>query len=121
MTREISRKPSRATLVDFGTYRVHGRFENTLLSLVSDKLMRWGGSVFPHFKTFQQPDKNICIPAELWGDECDIWGYKGKLEDPRQDTFCEGLDADYRSGVLTKKSVIGRLDAYIRTATSRWE
>lgn len=121
LTRDTSRNPSRATLVDFGTYRVRSRFENTVLSLVSDRLMRWGGSIFPHFQNYPQPDKNISVPAEVWGDEGEFRGYKTRLRDSRQDTFCEGLELDYREGRLTKEEVMGRLEAFIQTATSKWE
>ncbi|MFT5167663.1 MAG: hypothetical protein ACI8P3_002901 [Saprospiraceae bacterium] len=121
LTRELVKSPSRATLVDFGTYRVKRKFDNPILSLVRDKLMRWGGSVFPNFPNFPQPDPNFCVPAEIWGDEGEIWGYKTRLAETKQDFFCEGIAEMYRSGELTSEQVMGKLEAYIQTATSRWE
>ena len=121
LTREIAKNPSRATLVDFGTYRVRSHFDNAILSLVSDKLMRWGGSIFPYFPNFPQPDKNFCVPPEIWSAEGEIWGCKTKLSSTKEDFFCQGIAEMYRVGKLTNEEVMGRLKSYVETATSRWK
>jgi hypothetical protein len=118
--RDVGTRPCRAQLVDFGTYRVFERFDHPVLSLVSDRLMRWGGTVRPGTPRFIDPDPAIRVPYELWGADGPTHGYVGAPEQSKQDTLCEGLALDYRRGVLTRDDVCAILDAFLASAIERW-
>jgi hypothetical protein len=122
-TGEYSNQPGAAncTLVDFGGYRVRSVHKNPILSLVSDRLMRWGGTVFPHFDKFVQPDTNIAVPIEHWGKIGNLYGFKTAYRDLKQDIVCKGLADAYRTKELNNKTTIERLDAYLQTATLQWK
>ncbi len=118
-TRAVRQNPSYAQLVDFGSFRARQKFEHPILSLVSDKLLRWGGSIWPDFEVFPQPDPRYCVPFEQWGNTTEFWGYPARLHDTKQDILCEGLATDYRQGKLSGTQVMSLLNAFLQTATSR--
>jgi hypothetical protein len=118
--REVGVKPCRTQLVDFGTYRVYERFDNPVVSLVSDRLMRWGGTIRPGTPRFVQPDPSICVPFDLWGADGPTHGYPGTPGQTKQDTLCEGLANDYRDGVLDRDDIQAILDDFLDAATRKW-
>jgi hypothetical protein len=118
--REVGVRPCRTQLVDFGTYRVHERFDNPVLSLVSDRLMRWGGTIRPGTPRFVQPDPDIRVPFDVWGADGPTHGYPGASGQSRQDTLCEGLAGDYRAGTLGRDDISAILGAFLHAATRRW-
>ncbi|MCU1348399.1 MAG: hypothetical protein JWO56_1429 [Acidobacteria bacterium] len=67
LTRESGIQPSRATAIDFGHYSVRERFELPVVSLVRDRLIRWGGALWPGDPHFPRPSARLCLPLESWG------------------------------------------------------
>ena len=120
-TGEYGYEPSFCTLVDFGSYRVRPRFMSPILSLVSDRLLRWGGSIFVEMDQFVQPDEEIRVPIEYWGKVGEVFGFKAPLRDPLQDVVCEGIAKRYQKGECSADEVFEMLDAYLQTATSKWK
>lgn len=119
-TREISLDPAQATLVDFQSYTIREKFDYPILSLVSDKLLRWGGSIWPEYKDFVSPDPEIQIPFHLLGDTGNILGYnmgEGKI---KIDSLCYGLAEDFRANRITRKILLDTLQTYLDTLTSKW-
>ena len=119
-TKEYSRDPWRMVLIDFGTFKVVQKFENPILSLVADKLLRWGGAVWPDFKIYPQPDPLICAPFELWGDETEFWGFPERLRHTKPNIICDGLAMYLHQGKLTKLDVMNVLHAFLSTSTAQW-
>lgn len=119
-TREFGRDPWRAVLIDFGTFRVLEKFTNPILSLVMDKLMRWGGSIWPDFDAYQQPDPRLSVPFDVWGDETEFWGFSTRLRHTKQGILCDGVASAFRKGELSRQDVMNILHAFLSTATSRW-
>ena len=108
LTREIKRHPSRAQLVDFGSYGVHERFEHPVLSLVCDRLMRWGRAIGPENPHFPVPHEDFRLPMEHWG-----WR-------PLRALAAE-LAAEVRAGRLAPNQLRARLNNLLLTATERLE
>lgn len=116
-TREISIEPAQATLVDFQSYTIKETFDNPILSLVSDKLMRWGGSIWPDYPDFVKPDPNIRIPFQLLSGTGNIWGYnmgEGKI---KIDSLCYGLAADFRANNISREMILSTLQTYLEALT----
>ena len=120
-TREYSRDPWKAVMIDFGTFRVLEKFEHPILSLVMDKLMRWGGSIWPDFEIYRQPDLKLVVPFELWGDETEFWGFPTTLRHTKQRILCVGVANYLQEGKFNRQDVMNILHAYLSTATSRWD
>ncbi|MEL6864815.1 MAG: hypothetical protein AAFP19_10360 [Bacteroidota bacterium] len=121
-TREIKREPDHTHLVDFGTYRIWQRFRNPILSLVADKLLRWGGSIWPRDRQFTQPDPRVCVPFEYWGAPGSIWGYSRENDShsSKQDILCDALAKEFRENKISRSMLMGTLQTYLETATSKW-
>ncbi|MES2797144.1 MAG: hypothetical protein V4683_14330 [Bacteroidota bacterium] len=116
-TREIGMNPPWATLVDFQSYSIKETFNNPILSLVSDKLMRWGGSIWPGYPDFISPDSNLKIPFHLSSGTGNIWGYnmgEGKI---KMDSLCYGLAADFRANTMSREMILGTLQTYLDALT----
>jgi hypothetical protein len=120
ITRDVAGDPLRAQLIDFGTYRVFERFDNPVLSLVSDRLLRWGGTIRPGSGRFIQPDPLARVPFEQWGESGEIRGYAGEKEATREDILCAGLAADYRAGTLGRDELTSVLEAYLDAGSHWW-
>jgi len=125
LTRDSATRPSRASVVDFGHYSVHERFEHTLVTLVRDRSMRWGGSIKPSAKHFVQPNKLLKANVREWGTP--------KKPDPRfavpahpeliwPAPFVTGFDLAhaFRDGSLDAAGVRKRLDAMIASVAKKW-
>jgi hypothetical protein len=119
-TREISLNPIKATLVDFQSYTVKRKFKNPVLSLVSDKLLRWGGSIWPDYKAFVRPDPKLKIPFHLLNDPGSIWGYNLGEGKNKLDSLCYGLAEDFRANRITSEMLIGTLQLYLNAVTAHW-
>jgi len=120
-TREFSRDPWRAVVIDFGSFRVKDKFKNPILSLVTDKLMRWGGSIWPDFESFPQPIPELAVPYDLWGSETEFWGFKANLYNSKLSIVCDGVASYLREGRLQREDAVNILHAFLHTATSRWK
>lgn len=108
-------------LVDFGSYHYQSAFSNPILSLTSDKLMRWGGSIFPGSERYVQPDPRIALPEAYWGKSTEALGFPTEFQTIKQHIVCRGLSRAYMGGELSKELVMEYLDAYIQTATILWK
>ncbi|MEO5930686.1 MAG: hypothetical protein ABIR47_12190 [Candidatus Kapaibacterium sp.] len=119
-TREVALHPSRAHIVDFGTYRVFERFDNPVLSLVWDRLLRWGGTIRPGTPRWPDPDPAIRISYEVWGAPGGVRGYPAHSSHGRLDVLCNGLAEDYRLGRLEASDVMGGIDDFLDESTAHW-
>ncbi len=119
-TPEIGLDPTNATLVDFQSYTIKERFDDPLLSLVSDKPLRWGGVVWPHDEDFVRPDPSLQIPFRLVSDTGSIYGYdlgEGKM---KIDSLCYGLAHDFRANRISRESLLHTLQTYLDLLTEHW-
>lgn len=119
-TRDIDLNPTRATLVDFQSYSVKDAFDRPLLSLVSDKLLRWGGTIWPDYAAFVQPDPGLKIPFQWLGATGSIWGYNMGGENVKIDSLCYGLAEDFRANRMTREMLLSTLQAYLDVLTAHW-
>ncbi|MFN0213869.1 MAG: hypothetical protein ACKVT2_06395 [Saprospiraceae bacterium] len=119
-TREISSAPAQATLVDFGAYDIREAFDQPLLSLVSDKLLRWGGSILPDYPDFVRPDPELQIPSYLFRGKGSIWGYKRDEKAILIDSLCYGLSEDFRANRMTREMLLATIKAYLDALTAHW-
>jgi len=65
-SRSVRLDPPMAELVDFGHYTVRARFEHPVLSLVSDRPLRWGGLLTADHPSYVQPDPAFALDAAAW-------------------------------------------------------
>jgi hypothetical protein len=126
LTRESGIRPSRGTAVDFGHYSVRERFEHTLVSLVRDREMRWGGAIRPEEKQFIQPDPMLAVSVAKWGtpEKPDPrFAVPGHPELIWPTPFVIGFELahGFRAGTISGATVRRRLDAMIRAVVRRWE
>ena len=125
LTRDSGIRPSRASVVDFGHYSVQDRFEDTVVSLVRDRSMRWGGAVRPDAPHFVQPHPLLKAEIDEWGtaDACDprfAVAHHPELIWPRPFVFGFELAHAFRAGAIDSRGVRARLDAMIGSVTRRW-
>jgi hypothetical protein len=126
LTRASGVRPSRASVIDFGHYSVHERFEHTLVSLVRDRSMRWGGSVKPDAPHFVQPQPLLSASVEEWGtpEKCDPrFAVPGHPELIWPEPFVAGFELAhaFRDGSLDSKGVRAQLDAMTASLARRWK
>lgn len=120
-TREYGKDPWRAVVIDFGSFQIKEKFKNPLLSLVTDKLMRWGGSIWPDFESFPQPIPELAVPFDIWGSKTEFWGFPANLYNSKLSIVCDGVASYLREGKLSREDAVNILHAFLNTATSRWE
>ena len=126
LTRESGVRPSHARVIDFGHYSVRERFEHPVVSLVRNRLMRWGGAIFPGDRFFTQPAPGIRLPIITWGTS--------NTPDPRfavpghpeliwPAPFITGFELahGFREGTIDGTAVRARLDAMLDDVTRRWD
>ncbi|MCB9232387.1 MAG: hypothetical protein H6581_12030 [Bacteroidia bacterium] len=118
-TRDFTLNPPHLTIIDFGSFEVRDRFTDPILSLVSDRLLHWGGSIWPHFPNYPQPVDSIRVPFDIWGDNTHFWGFEVGLKKSKQSTLCYGLARHLQNGTLTRLDAANILHAFLSTATGR--
>jgi hypothetical protein len=126
LTRESGVKPSHARVIDFGHYSVRERFDNPVVSLVRNRLMRWGGAIFPGDDFFLQPKPAIRLPLEQWGtpDRPDPrYAVPGHPDLIWPAPFLAGFELahGFRAGTIDGAAVRTRLDTMLQDVTSRWD
>ncbi len=114
LTQTVSVDPLRCELIDFGTYRVFASFDRPLLSLVTDRLLRWGGAIRPGEPRFVVPDPAVRIPCETWGPVVDGDG------ETHLDIFCAELASALEARSMGRDELHAALDAMLREATRGW-
>jgi hypothetical protein len=115
ITEEPMNDSFQATLVDFGNYVLREDFTNPVLSLVIDRVLRWGGAVWPKDKMYQRPNPQNRIPFKLWGEKgpaCNFDDDMPKLSFDSFKTVCN----HYANGKLSKSEVLQCVDKYLETA-----
>jgi hypothetical protein len=122
-TREIGLNPTLATLVDFQAYRIFGGFENPLLSLVSDKLLLWGGSIWPDHKNFVRPEPSLQIPVDIFRIAGKRLGYDCGEGDCYEtlNVFCFKLAKDFREKKINCEMLRNALQSYLNIITEHWQ
>ena len=65
MTRDVATSPLRARLFDFGQYEYRPSFDFSLLSLVSDRAVNWGGALLKTDPSWIQPSKIFALNGKL--------------------------------------------------------
>ncbi len=125
-TREFSTSPSSAHLVDFGHYRVHDHFDHPVVSLVSDRVLRWGGFLAPDHPYFIHPNPAFALPMEGWGasvppdDFARARGFPPGHPRPKTMLLAYEWVNGLRSGVLSRDDVQAQMEAHVATATCRF-
>ncbi|MFN0213870.1 MAG: hypothetical protein ACKVT2_06400 [Saprospiraceae bacterium] len=119
-TREIGLNPTQATLVDFQSYSTQENFSNPVLSLVSDMLLRWGGTIWPGQDGFVLPDPELRIPYHLMNAKGSIWGYNLGDKFIKIDSLSYGLAEDFRANRITRPMIISTLQVYLDALTAHW-
>lgn len=123
ITREFCLQPRSAQLVDFGHYEVRPRFERPVVSLVNDRLLRWGGALTPSHPHFVQPDPALLLPLDEWQVQPgDVYldGLPRSGRQSRVDQRCFALADELAHGRATRADAIARVDATIDRATAAW-
>lgn len=120
-TREMSLNPTHATLVDFQTYTVKKTFDDPLLSLVSDKLLRWGGSIWPDYEDFVKPIPELQIPFHLISSAGTVLGYNMGKGKKKINSLCFGLAEDFRANKISRKKILDTLQTYLDSLTKHWK
>ena len=126
LTREASVRPSRATVIDFGHYSVRERFDLPVVSLVRDRLIRWGGALWPGDANFPQPSSKLRLPLSSWGtpEKPDPrWTVPGHPELIWPSPFILGFELShgFRDGSISGDDVRTRLDAVLAEMDARWD
>lgn len=116
-TRELGLNPLFATLVDFQSYHVEEHFVNPILMLVSDCLLRWGGSIWPNCKEFITPSPKLKIPYNLINGEGTIRRYNLGEGRTKIDSLCYGLAKDFRDNRISSRIILARLQKYLNKLT----
>ena len=114
ITEDLELNPLKATLVDFGNYRVRKSFKNPILFLASDRVLFWGDVIWPNKKKYIQPNVKICVPYKIWGKDT-----RKRLLSPIN-RLNYTLANDCRASKISRQEVINRLEDFIAKATSKW-
>src|SRR6185503_12270102 len=105
-------------LIDLQSYNIKERFDDPLLSLVSDKPLRWGGAIWPHDEDFMQPDPSLQIPFHLVSGTGSIYGYDLGEGNIKIDSLCYGLAHDFRANRISRESLLHTLQSYLDMLTA---
>ena len=128
-TRDAETDPRRAEVIDFGGFYVKARFENPIVSLVADRLLRLGEIISPSDERFVQPDEKIRLPYELWGRTGRIWGYEAseselvacafRVDNPLILGF--NLAREFRENKISSEDVRKKIEEYLNASTAHWD
>lgn len=103
LAREVALDPSRAQLVDFGSYGTKSRFSDPVLNPVSGRPLRWGGFLSPSASLFPQPDPSLSV-------EFDGMSHSAPWDLARR----------YREGELTAAQLIECIAAPVQRTLNKW-
>ena len=126
LTRESAIRPSRATVIDFGHYSVRERFEIPVVSLVRDRLIRWGGALRPGDAAFPQPSPKLRLPLAYWGTPPKPdprYAVPGHPELIWPMPFVLGFELahGFRDGSISGDEVRTRLDGLLAEVDAMWD
>jgi hypothetical protein len=66
LCRDLDADASRATIVDFGHFRLKPHFEAPVVSPVRGRAFRWGGALWPDHPHYVQPHPRLCVSLPSW-------------------------------------------------------
>jgi hypothetical protein len=104
LLREIGREPSRATVVDFGHYRIQQRFDIPLISAARGRVLRWGRAITPTDSDYVQPDDRLAIARDEW-----------------EGLRCWSLAQDFCQRRISRADVETRIRSLVAGIASKWE
>jgi len=125
-TKAAESNPDRAQIIDFGGFFVKENFENPIVSLVGDRLLRLGEMISTSDSRFVQPDEKIRLPQALWGETGQIWGYEASeaelsafvMDNPKILAF--NLARDFREQKLSGADVCSKIELFLNASTAHW-
>ena len=120
-TRDFSLDPLEATLIDFESFMTKAVFEHPMLSLVDDKLLRWGGTIWPHYDNFVVPDPNLQVPFHLINEKGSLWGYDIHKDWGKIYSLCYGLANDFSENKISRNMLLRTLTIYVDELTQHLE
>lgn len=127
MVRDYSYTPQHAQLFDFGQYRIRPSFDNPVMSLVRNRVLRWGSAMWPGDPHFVQPHPDLAISYERWG-RIDDWKEIepienipfGEIDSTPIMAMAYNLTRRYRAGKLSGQEVRSELEALVSAMTEQW-
>src|SRR5262249_26606722 len=120
LTRETALHPSRAVLVDFGQFVTQDRFDLPVLSLVHDRLLRWGAALRPGHPHFVQPHPALRVPDSIWGMVTVRASNGGTRLCSRVEPATEALAQRFRAGQIGGGEVLAAVEAMVAESVARW-
>jgi hypothetical protein len=124
LIREVGNGPVRAQIVDFGHFEAHERFEHPLVSLVLDRVLRWGGALYPDDPHYVQPRPSLALPRAQWGATSDAEAGRpplpGVIRPSNVDRLAFALAARFVAGDITGAELDRALRAPVEEASAHW-
>lgn len=123
LTREVGEGPVAAQIVDFGHFEAHERFEHPLVSLVLDRVLRWGGVLEPDDPHYVQPRPELALPCVQWGATNDAGegpALPGVIRPSNVDRLAFTLASRFAAHEVTGPEVERSLAALVDEASARW-
>lgn len=114
-----------AQIVDFGHFEVRERFDLPVVSLVADRILRWGGALIPGTPHYVQPDPALALPWTRWGR----WTRSrdptheplpGSVRHSHVDRLAFELALDFVHGRTSGPAIEQQLDALIEESRVGW-
>lgn len=116
LTREVSALPASGTLVDFGHYRFARRFDRPVVTLVRDRLLRWGAALWPQDPSFVQPAPALAVSLRDFGIEVSDDDH-GPLA---LRLFGQDLSRRWRDGSLSRGALARTVRGVVERSKERW-
>lgn len=109
-------------LLDFGHYRIRDRFTDPILSMVLDRPFSWGGVILPEDPLFVQPDPDLAVSMEDWGEVelSEEEAARGLLPWSQREALGAHLAHELREERMTGSEVRAAIDDLIERTISRW-
>ncbi len=125
LIRDLGRDPLSAQVVDFGHFELRQRFELPVVSLVADRVMRWGGVLAPGDPHYVQPNPDLALAWAQWGgwtrsSANDVEPLPGTIRHTQVDRLAFELAAKFVAGELDSATLWAHLDAVLDQASARW-
>jgi hypothetical protein len=121
MTREVGVGSVAAQVVDFGHFELRERFEDPLVSLVSDRLLRWGGVLAPDHPNYVQPVPHLALPSALWGPIGDDGPrLPGVIRQSKSDQLAFMLAARFVANEIDRPTLELAFEDMLEQTCARW-
>ncbi len=103
LCRDVDAEASRATLVDFGHFRLRSRFDAPVVSPVRGRAFRWGGALWSDNPHYVQPHPRLAVSPKLW-----------------EGAIAWDLGRAFREGTLSGDELRERMLGVVDEATRSW-